>query len=111
MPSCTWQAEYQSSSYKSHWGIYAGLSCLWAGSHTGSSQAIISAEALGKDDADVEALQPDQAGLRGSSLEVSLAPNGAHKTGKSSDALGISLSAQTYAPLAMEKQRWHLLPP
>ncbi len=65
-------------------GIYAGLSCLWAGSHKGSSQAIPSAETPGKDDADVEALQPDQASLRGSSLEVSCAPNGAHQTGKDS---------------------------
>ena len=57
-----------------------GLSCLWAGFHKGSSQQATGTEAGGVLVSCGE-LQPDQASLRGSSLEVNCPADAAQHTG------------------------------
>ena len=60
--------------------ICPGLSCLWASTHKGRSQEATAGEAGGEPAAGGE-LQPNQASLRGSSLEVSCPAAGAHLEG------------------------------
>ena len=56
----------------------AGLTCLWAGTHINKGQAAQPSELEVPLTGDAGALQPDQASLRGSSMEASCPANGAN---------------------------------
>ena len=56
----------------------AGVTCLWAGTHNHKGQTAQPSELEAPLTRDAGALQPDQASLRGSSMDVSCPANGAN---------------------------------